>query len=174
MINNSNEERQTPTPEIDSSVYIAEGATVLGDVTIGKGCGVWYNSVIRGDEDKIVIEDNTNIQDCAVLHCDHAHPVHIGKNVTIGHGAIVHGCSVGDNTLIGMGAIILNDAKIGKNCIIGAGALITQGKVLPDNSLAFGNPAKVIRTVTKGEVDSNINNAKSYVKLAQKAKNAKK
>lgn len=147
--------------------YLAEGAVVKGDVTLGDDASVWYNATIRGDSNPVVIGERTNVQDNAVIHVELTHPVNIGKNVTIGHGAIVHGCEIGDNTLIGMGAIILNGAKIGKNCIIGAGALVTQNSIVPDGTLAFGNPAKVIRKLTPEEIGSNKENALHYVEASK-------
>ena len=149
------------------SYYIAEGAVVKGQVTFGNGASIWYNATVRGDSEPIEIGSNSNIQDNAVVHVDLTHKVVIGDNVTIGHGAIIHGCTIGDNTLIGMGAIILNGAVIGKNCIIGAGALITQGTNIPDGSLAFGNPAKVIRPLTDDEIAENSRNANHYVEIAK-------
>ncbi|MCI1723405.1 MAG: gamma carbonic anhydrase family protein [Lachnospiraceae bacterium] len=154
---------------IDKSVYLAKGSIVTGDVTIGRDCGVWYNAVIRGDEAPIFIGDRSNVQDNAVVHVDESQPVTIGSGVTIGHGAIVHSCSIGDDTLIGMGAIILNGAMIGKNCIIGAGALVTQGTEIPDNSVAFGNPAKVKHSITDEALAASKKNAEVYVALAKKA-----
>ena len=154
---------------IDKSVYLAKGSIVTGDVTIGRDCGIWYNAVIRGDEAPIFIGDRSNVQDNAVVHVDESQPVTIGSGVTIGHGAIVHSCSIGDDTLIGMGAIILNGAMIGKNCIIGAGALVTQGTEIPDNSVAFGNPAKVKHSITDEALAASKKNAEVYVALAKKA-----
>ena len=151
--------------KIDKSVYVAPGAQIVGSVSIGKNCGVWYNAVIRGDSDTIMIGDNTNIQDLACLHVDRGHKLSIGNGVTIGHSAIVHGCLVGDNVLIGMGAIVMNDAVIEDNCIIGAGALVT-GKM----SMVYGNPAKVIRSITEAEMEDIKTNAKVYVEHAQRAK----
>ena len=149
-------------------VYIAEGAKIIGDVTIGEDSSVWYNAVIRGDSNSIVIGENTNVQDNAVLHASHNHALQIGDNVTIGHGAIVHGCTVGNNVLIGMGAIILDGAVIEDNCIIGAGALVTQNKVVPEGSLALGNPAKVVRELTEEEKESILKNADEYSEEAHK------
>lgn len=143
--------------------YIAEGAIVLGDVTLGEDSSVWFHATVRADREKIVIGTGSNIQDNAVVHVDAGYPVTIGDYVTVGHGAIVHGCEVQSNTLIGMGAIILNGAKIGKNCIIGAGALVTQNAVIPDNSLVVGCPGKVLREVTEAELASSLENAKEYV-----------
>ena len=149
------------------AVYVAEGAKILGDVTIGENSSVWYNAVIRGDSNSIVIGKNTNVQDNAVLHTSHSHRLKIGDNVTIGHGAIVHGCTIGNNVLIGMGAIVLDGAVVEDNCIIGAGALVTQSKVMPEGSLVLGNPAKVVRGIEEEEKVSIIKNAREYVKEAK-------
>ena len=151
------------TPKIDSSVFIAKGAVVLGNVTIAKDCSIWYNATIRSTLAPITIGEGSNIQDNAVVHVGEEHPTTIGSYVTIGHGAIVHGCTIGDNSLVGMGAIILNGAKIGKNCIIAAGALIPQKKEIPDNSLVIGSPGKIVRQVTETEIVSNEINAKHYI-----------
>ena len=151
---------------IAKGIYIADGAKIVGDVTIGKDSSVWYNAVIRGDSNSIAIGENTNVQDNAVLHTSHSHGLTIGDNVTIGHGAIVHGCTVGNNVLIGMGAIILDGAVIEDNCIIGAGALVTQNKVMPEGSLVLGNPAKVARIISEDEKASIIKNAQEYVEEA--------
>lgn len=156
--------------KIHESVFQAKGSVVLGDVEMGADCGVWYGAVIRGDEDSIRIGSGSNFQDNAVLHVDTGYPMVIGDGVTVGHGAILHGCSVGDNTVIGMGAIVLNTAKIGKNCIIGAGALVPGGMEIPDGSIAFGNPAKIRREVTEDDIRANRENAEVYVELAREAK----
>ncbi|WP_027422212.1 gamma carbonic anhydrase family protein [Lachnobacterium bovis] len=152
---------------IDKSCFLAEGCIVTKNVTLEENCSVWFNTTIRGDEGDIYIKSNTNIQDNAVIHGGKNYPVTVGHNVTIGHSAIVHGCSIGDNSLIGMGSIILNGAKIGKNCIIGAGSLVTQNTVIPDNSLAFGSPCKIIRPTTPEEIASNISNAQTYIELSK-------
>lgn len=152
---------------IQKSVFIAPGAAVLGDVTIGENSSVWYNATVRGDRGFIQIGTGTNVQDNAVIHTGTGFPVTIGDRVTIGHGAIVHGCTVGDNTLIGMGAILMNGCTIGRNCIIGAGALVTQKVEIPDNSLVLGNPGKVKRQVTEDEVRANLANAEAYVREGQ-------
>ena len=143
-------------------VVILQGAVVRGDVTIGNGSSVWFNAVLRGDEDKIRIGEGTNIQDCAVLHVDKGYPMTIGNGVTVGHGAILHGCTIGDNSLIGMGAIVLNGARIGKNCIIGAGALVTSGTEIPDGWMAFGNPAKPVRRMKEEEIEANRRSSAIY------------
>lgn len=150
-------------PQMHPSVKIAAGAVVTGDVILGEDSSVWYNAVIRGDMEPIVIGNRTNIQDGCVLHVDHGYPLKLGNGVTVGHGAILHGCTVGDNSLIGMGAIVLNDAKIGKDCLIGAGALIPQGMEVPDGSLVIGFPAKVKRALTPEEIRHNTENANDYV-----------
>lgn len=149
-------------PEIGKNCFIAPGAVILGDVKLGGDSSVWFGAVIRAERAPIVIGNGSNIQDNAVLHVDAGQSVHIGDGVTVGHGAIVHGCSIGDNTLVGMGAIVLNGAKIGRNCILGAGALVTQNMVIPDNSLAVGCPAQVKRQVTPEEAAANKKNALHY------------
>ncbi|MBR3034973.1 MAG: gamma carbonic anhydrase family protein, partial [Firmicutes bacterium] len=128
------------TPETEQSAFVAENAAVTGDVTLGKDSSVWFSAVIRGDGPHIEIGERSNIQDGCVLHADPGYPLMVGSRVTIGHGAILHGCTVGDGSLIGMGAIVLNGAKIGKNCIVGAGALVTGGKEFEDGMLILGSP----------------------------------
>ena len=150
---------------MNNKIFIAPGAHVVGDVHLGENVGIWYNAVVRGDTNSITIGDNSNVQDNTTVHTDSDFPVHIGKGVTIGHNAIVHGCTIGDNTVIGMGSILLSGAVIGENCIIGAGSLITGKMRIPDNSIAFGNPAKIIRTVTAEEIKANQDNAAHYVEL---------
>lgn len=152
---------------IDKTVFIADGAKVIGDVEIGANSSIWFNAVIRADSDKVGIGENSNVQDNAVIHTSEGFGVQIGDNVTIGHGAIVHGCTVENNVMIGMGAIVLNGAVIGENSIIGAGTLVTQGKIIPAGSLAFGNPVKVVRELTDDEIKSITDNANSYIKEAQ-------
>ncbi len=155
--------------KLDKTVFVAPGSHIIGDVTIGKDSGVWYNAVIRADTDRIEIGAESNIQDNAVLHVDEGHPMQIGDGVSIGHGAVLHGCSIGDNTVIGMGAIILNDAKIGRNCMIGAGAMVPGGMEVPDGHIAFGSPCKVRREMTEEEIAGNRENAEEYVMLARRA-----
>ena len=152
-----------PLRKTDDDVLIAEGAAVVGDVTLEKGVSVWYNAAIRGDQGAIFIGENTNVQECAVIHEGST----IGKGCTIGHGAIVHGCTVGDNTLIGMGAIIVTGAKIGSNCMVGAGALVTGKTVVPDGSLVLGNPAKVIRPLTDAEVQVIRDSMTEYLEMSR-------
>lgn len=138
-------------PKLGRGVYIARGAAVLGDVTLGDFSSVWYNAVARGDINRIVVGHHTNIQDNAVLHLADDFPCVVGNYVTIGHSAVVHACNVGDECLIGMGAVILDGAVIGKQCIIGAKALVTQGAKIPPGSLVLGAPAKVVRALTREE-----------------------
>ena len=155
---------------INESVFVADGAKIIGDVEIGESSSVWFNAVIRADSDKVKIGANSNVQDNAVIHTSEKFGVEIGNNVTIGHGAIIHGCTIKDNVIVGMGAIVLNGAVIEENCIIGAGALVTQGKVVPTGSLAFGNPCKIVRALTDEEMVSIANNAISYIKKAKEYK----
>ena len=156
---------------IDKSVYIADGARIHGDVSIGADSSVWFNAVIRCEDTTIVIGDHTNIQDNCVVHTDPWTKVEIGNFVSIGHSAVIHGCTIGDNTLVGMGAIIMNDAVIGKNCIIGAGARVTEKTVIPDNSVVIGSPAAVKRTIRDDEIERNKQNALHYVDIARQYKN---
>lgn len=155
------------SPEIDPACFIAEGAAVIGDVKIGRHSSVWFNTVIRGDMAPIIIGERTNIQDGSVLHCTHNIKIEIGNNVTVGHGVILHSCSVGDNSLIGMGTTVLDGTCIGKNCIVGAGSLITPNTVIPDGSLVLGSPAKVKRPLTQEEIDSISVNAAAYLSLVR-------
>jgi gamma-carbonic anhydrase len=138
-------------PKLGQGVYVAAGAVVLGDVTIGDFSSVWYNAVLRGDINRIVVGHHTNIQDNAVLHLADDYACIVGNYVTVGHSAVVHACKVGDEVLVGMGAIILDGAVIGKQSIIGAGALVTQGAIVPPGSLVLGSPAKVVRALTRKE-----------------------
>ena len=147
---------------LHETVRIARGAIVYGDVTIGEKSTVWYNAVVRGDQSTIDIGKYTNIQDNCTVHVDDNNSVKIGDYVTIGHGAIIHGCTIGNHCLIGMGAIILNGAVIEDNCIIGAGTLVTQGKVIPEGSMVLGSPGKVIRSITEEEREHLLKNAMHY------------
>ncbi|MBR3641058.1 MAG: gamma carbonic anhydrase family protein [Oscillibacter sp.] len=147
----------------DADVLICEGARVTGDVTLGRGVSVWYNAVLRGDDGAIVVGEDTNVQDAAILHEE----TRVGRGCTIGHGAIVHGCTVGDNVLIGMGAIVLNGARIGNDCIVGAGALVTGKLDAPDGSMILGSPAKVVRPLTAEEIERNRDSARNYCAFAR-------
>lgn len=150
------------TPIIHPDAYIAPNATVVGNVRIGAGSSVFFGSVLRGDREPIIIGDDTNIQDNCVLHEEFGHPVSVGSRVTVGHGAILHSCTVGDETLIGMGAIILNGAVIGSHCVVGAGALVTQNTVIPDGSLVYGSPAKVKGQLDEAAIEDIRQNAEAY------------
>ena len=132
-------------PEIDGEAWIAPGAQVMGRVRVLAGASVWFGAMLRGDNEWIEVGEGTNIQENCVLHTDMGFPLTLGAGVTVGHKAMLHGCTVGENSLIGMGATVLNGARIGRNCLIGAGALVTEGKVIPDNSLVMGAPGKVVR-----------------------------
>lgn len=127
--------------------FVAPGAAVIGNVSFGDFCSVWFNAVIRGDNDTITIGEGTNIQECSVLHVDEGYPITLGKNVTVGHKVMLHGCSIADGSLIGMNAVVLNGAKIGEQCLIGANALVTEGARIPPRSLVLGSPAKVVKTL---------------------------
>ena len=142
--------------------WVAPNATVIGNVTMEKDSSIWFQCTIRGDNEPITIGAGSNIQEHSVIHTDPGCPCIIGKNVTIGHMAMLHGCKIGDGSLIGIGAVILNKAKIGKNCIIGAKALITENKDIPDNSLVVGSPGKVVREVTEEEKKAVWENTKHY------------
>lgn len=158
------------TPDIHPSAFVAPGAVVRGEVHLAENSSVFYNAVLRGDRAPISIGEGTNIQDNCVVHVEYDLPVTVGKNVTVGHGAILHGCTVGDETLIGMGAIVLNGAQIGKSCLIGAGALVTQNAVIPDGCMAVGSPARVKRPLTPEEMDGLRQSAAEYRQEAQACK----
>lgn len=158
------------TPDIHPSAFVAPGAVVRGEVHLAENSSVFYNAVLRGDRAPISIGEGTNIQDNCVVHVEYDLPVTAGKNVTVGHGAILHGCTVGDETLIGMGAIVLNGAQIGKSCLIGAGALVTQNAVIPDGCMAVGSPARVKRPLTPEEMDGLRRSAADYRQEAQACK----
>ena len=148
--------------------WIAPNAWVCGDVEIGENTSIWYGCAVRGDEDRIVIGCETNIQDNCVLHNSPGIPLTIGNRVTVGHACIIHGCTIGDETLVGMGAIIMDGAVIGKQCLIAAGALVTGGTVIPDGSLVMGSPAKIRRHLTPDEIALNLLHAEHYRKNAEK------
>lgn len=154
-------------PSVHGNVFLANGAYVIGDVTIASHANIWFNTVIRGDVNPVRIGNYTNIQDNSTIHVMHDHPAVIGDYVTVGHGAIIHACHIGNNCLIGMGAIILSYAEIGENCIIGAGCLITEHKKIPPNSLVMGSPGRVVRTVTPEEIQEIRTSALNYYAEAQ-------
>ena len=142
------------TPQLAAGVWVAASAQVIGRVHLGERSSVWFNSVIRADNDAICIGALSNIQDGAILHCDHGRPLNIGECVTVGHQAMLHGCEVGDCTLIGIGAVVLNGVVIGKNCLVGAGSLLTEGKEFPAGSLIVGSPARVVRQLTSEQIET--------------------
>ena len=154
-------------PEIDPTAYVHEQATLIGQVRLGAGASVWPQAVLRADNEPIHIHAKSNVQDGAVLHTDPGFPLQLGEGVTIGHQAMLHGCTVGDNSLIGIQAVVLNGARIGKNCLVGAGALVTEGKEFPDNSLILGSPAKVVRELSEEAITALRANAQSYVGKAE-------
>jgi len=156
-------EQHTPQLPAPGHYFVADNATVLGRVTLGEDAGIWFNAVVRGDVEDIVMGARTNIQDNCVLHADAGSPLHIGAGVTVGHQATVHGCTVGDNSLIGIQAVVLNGARIGRNCIIGANALIAEGKEIPNNSLVMGAPGRVKRELTPEEIAGLQHSATHYV-----------
>lgn len=147
----------------EGAYFVADNAQVMGSVLLKNNASVWFNAVLRGDNDLITVGENSNVQDGAVLHTDPGCPLTIGANVTVGHKVMLHGCSIGDNTLIGINAVILNRAQIGANCIVGANSLITEGKVIPDNSMVMGSPGKVVRQLTEQEVAGLRLSAAGYV-----------
>ncbi len=152
------------------SVIICPGAQVLGDVDLGEDASVWHGAVIRGDIAPISIGKNSNVQDNCVIHCSDDFPVTIKDNVSIGHGAVIHGCTLEDNVLIGMNATVLNGAHINKNCIVGAGAVVSEGKEFPEGSLILGVPAKVVKELTPEQIDHIQENADTYCKISKKYK----
>ena len=143
--------------------WIASSASVIGNVKLERNASVWFAAVLRGDNDPIVIGENSNIQDGCVMHTDPGFPMLVGSGCTVGHQAILHGCIIGDNTLIGMGATVLTGARIGNNCLIGANALVTEGKVIPDGSMVLGSPGKIIRQLSEDEIRRNAKAAAHYV-----------
>jgi len=147
--------------------FIAPNATVLGDVAIGVETGIWFGAVVRADKDRIVIGNRSNVQDNAVLHTSTGHPVLVGQDVSIGHGAILHGCTIADRVLVGMGAIVLNGALVGEDSVIGAGTVVTEGAVIPSGSVVVGVPGKVIKTVSDQQRDHIVENARNYWTLAR-------
>lgn len=152
----------------EKSNWIAPDATIIGNVNIGRNVGIWFGTVIRGDNENITIGDDTNVQENTIMHTDPGLPLSIGEGCTIGHRALLHGCTIGNNSLIGMGAIILNGAKIGNNCLVGAGSLVTEGKEFPDNSLIVGSPAKAVRTLDDDAVNRLKLSAAHYVENARR------
>lgn len=163
-------EGRSPRLPADGSGWIAPDAQVIGDIELGPHVGIWFGAVLRGDNEPIVVGARSNIQEHCVLHTDMGFPLTIGADCTIGHSAILHGCTIGEGSLVGMGATILNGAKIGKNCLVGAGALVTEGKEFPDGSLIVGSPAKAIRTLTPEAIARLYQSASNYAANAERFK----
>ena len=155
-------------PSHGENCFIAPNASVIGNIIMGNAVSVWFNTVIRGDIEKIIIGDNTNVQDLSMLHTSKNYPITIGRNVSIGHNATIHGCSIGDSTLIGMGSVILDGVEIGDNCLVAAGSVLPPGKKYPSNSMIMGSPAKVVRELTHEEAEEYGNHYKSYTEAAKK------
>jgi len=156
---------ELPNPD---EIWIAPSAHVIGRVRLGRDVGVWFGAVLRGDNELIDVGDGTNIQEGAMLHTDPGFPLSVGAGVTIGHHAIVHGCTIGDGSLIGMGATVLNGARIGANCLVGANALVTEGKEFPDGSLIVGTPAKVVRELDPEALEGLLRSAANYARNAER------
>src|SRR5574343_705981 len=154
-------------PVVSSTSWIADNATVIGDVHLDEHVNIWFGATLRGDNEPMRVGSHTNIQDGAILHNDEDIPLTIGSHVTVGHMAMLHGCTIGDGSLIGINAVVLNHAVIGKSCIIGANALIPEGKVIPDFSLVVGSPGKVIRQLTEEDAERLKKNAQHYVENAE-------
>jgi carbonic anhydrase/acetyltransferase-like protein (isoleucine patch superfamily) len=150
----------------EGDYFLAPGAQVVGSVTLKHNANVWFNAVIRGDVEPIVVGSHTNVQDCAVLHTDAGCPLVIGDYVTVGHQVMLHGCEIGENSLIGINAVVLNGAKVGKNCLIGANSLVTEGKEIPDNCMVMGSPGKVVRELSAQEIAGLRESADGYVARA--------
>jgi len=155
-------------PQVHPTAWVAGNATVLGKVTLAENASVWYGAVLRGDNDRITVGANSNVQDGSVLHTDNGVPLTIGANVTVGHQVTLHGCTIGDGSLIGIQSIVLNGAKIGRNCLVGAGSLVTEGKEFPDGVMIVGRPAKVVRELTPEQIAGLQRSATHYVQQAQR------
>ncbi|WP_296490828.1 gamma carbonic anhydrase family protein [Rhodoferax sp.] len=157
-------------PQIAETAWVADSAEVMGDVVLGEEVGIWFGVVVRGDTACIRVGARTNIQDMSVLHADAGMPLAIGAGVTVGHKAVLHGCTIGDDSLVGIGAVVLNGAKIGKGCLVGAGALVTEGKEFPDGSMIIGSPAKAVRQLTPEQLQGLRDSARHYVANARRFK----
>lgn len=158
------------TPDIKKAAFIAENAVIIGDVTLGEGSSVWYGAVLRADDEKIVVGKNSNIQDNCTVHCSKGFPAVIGDDVTVGHNALIHGCTIGDNCLIGMHATVMNGAKLGENSLVGAGALVTENKEFGDNTLLMGVPAKAVAALDEKAAEQIRFNAVHYREKAEEFK----
>ena len=157
-------------PAIHETAWVADSAQVIGDVTLAEGSSVWFGVVARGDTSAITVGKGSNVQDNSVLHADHGMPLVIGDNVTIGHQAMLHGCTIGDGSLIGIQAVVLNGAKIGKHCLVGAGALVTEGKEFPDGCMILGSPAKAVRQLSDAQIEGLKMSAQHYMDNARRYK----
>ena len=155
-------------PQLADSAWIADSAQVIGDVRLAADVSIWFNTVLRGDNDPITIGAGSNIQDGCILHTDEGVPLHMGERVTVGHQVMLHGCTIGDESLIGIGAIVLNGAKIGRHCLVGAGALVTEGKEFPDGSMIIGSPAKAVRQLTPEQIEGLKLSAQHYMDNARR------
>ena len=155
-------------PQIDPSAWVAESANLIGKVTIGANATVWYGVTIRGDNERITIGADSNVQEGTVMHTDMGYPLTIGSGVSIGHQAMLHGCTIGDGALIGIQAVVMNGAVIGRGCLVGAGALVTEGKHFPDNSLIIGSPAKAVRTLAEPDLAKLRENVDGYVQRGRR------
>jgi len=159
-----------PTLPENGAWWVAPDASVIGKVILGEDVGIWFGAVLRGDNEPITVGRGSNVQEDVMIHTDPGHPATIGEYCTIGHHAIIHGCTIGNNSLVGMGATILNGAKIGNNCLVGANALVTEGKEFPDNSLIVGSPARVVRTLDEKAVEGLRRSAENYIRNWQRFK----
>jgi carbonic anhydrase/acetyltransferase-like protein (isoleucine patch superfamily) len=155
-------------PVVPPSAWVADSAQVIGNVALGEDVSIWFNVVMRGDNERLSVGRGSNIQDGSVVHSDPGFPVNLGEDVTIGHGVVLHGCTVGDGSLIGLGAVVLNGAKIGKNCLVGAGSLVTEGKEFADGSLIVGSPAKAVRELAPEQLAGIRRGARHYVNNARR------
>ena len=158
------------TPKLDPDCWTAPNSVIVGKVELKKNSSIWFNAVLRGDIEKISVDENSNVQDGCVIHTDPGCPVVIGKGVTLGHLVMLHGCTIEDDCIVGIGSTILNKVKIGKNSIIGANALVTENKVIPERSLVLGSPGKIVRQVTDEEIEHIKENARNYVENFKKYK----
>jgi carbonic anhydrase/acetyltransferase-like protein (isoleucine patch superfamily) len=153
-------------PQLAPTAWVAPGATVLGRVVLADGVGIWFGAVLRGDNEPIVIGEGSNVQENTVMHTDVGFPLTVGRGVTIGHQAMLHGCTIGDGSLIGIQAVVMNGVRIGRECLIGAGALVPEGKAIPDRSLVLGSPGKIVRELSDDDVARIRAGAESYVARA--------
>lgn len=151
-------------PDLNASSFVAPSADLIGEVNLLENASVWFNCVLRADNEPITIGENSNVQDGSILHVDPGYPIEVANNVTVGHKVMLHGCTIGENTLIGMNAVVLNGAKIGKNCVIGANALVTENTEIPDGSMALGSPAKVVKQLDEQTIAMLKKGADHYVK----------